>query len=72
MKNQNFIVVIVQHLPIVRRITSYIMKENAPAIPLIVARCHINIGTMLRIIRDVIHARCLKKGASASTLSIYY
>ena len=46
---------------IVRRITSYINKENPPTISLMVARCHISVGTTVRIIRDIIHARCRKK-----------
>ena len=46
---------------IVRRITSYINKENPPTISLMPARCHISVGTKFRIIRDIIHARCRKK-----------
>ena len=46
---------------IVRRITSYIIKENPPTISLMAARCHISVGTMFRIIRDIIHAGCRKK-----------
>ena len=46
---------------IVRRITSYINKENPPTISLMAARCHISVGTTVRIIRDIIHARCRKK-----------
>ena len=33
-------------------------------IPLMGARCHISVGTTLRIIRDIIHARCGKKRPS--------
>ena len=46
---------------IVRRITSYINKENPPTISLMAARCHISVGTTVRIIRDIIHGRCRKK-----------
>ncbi|CAF4053864.1 unnamed protein product, partial [Rotaria sordida] len=46
---------------VVRRITSYINKENPPKISLTAARCHIGVGTTFRIIRDVIHAKCRKK-----------
>ena len=46
---------------IVRRITSYINKENPPTISLMAARCHISVGTTFRTIRDIIHARCRKK-----------
>ncbi|CAF1521659.1 unnamed protein product, partial [Adineta steineri] len=46
---------------IVRRIASYIRKENPPTISLMAARCHIDVGTTFRIIRDVIHAKCRKK-----------
>ena len=46
---------------IVRRITSYINKENPPTTPLMAPRCHISVGTMFRIIRDIIHARCHKR-----------
>ena len=46
---------------IVRRITSYINKENPPTISLMAARCHISVGTTFRTIRDVIHAKCRKK-----------
>ena len=46
---------------IVRRITSYINKENPPTISLMAARCHISVGTTVRIICDIIHARCRKK-----------
>ena len=45
---------------IVRRITTYINKENPPTIPLMAAKCHIGIGTTLCIIRAIIHARCTK------------
>lgn len=46
---------------VVRRITSYINKENPPAIRLMAARCNISTGTVVNVIRDVIHAKCLKK-----------
>ncbi|CAF4166284.1 unnamed protein product [Rotaria sordida] len=46
---------------VVRRITSYINKENPSTISLMAARCHIGVGTTFRIIRDVIHAKCRKK-----------
>ena len=46
---------------IVRRITSYINKENPPTISLMAARCHISVGTTFRTIRDIIHARYRKK-----------
>ena len=46
---------------IVRRITSYINKENPPTISLMAARCHISVGTTVSIIRDIIHVRCRKK-----------
>ncbi|CAF3112416.1 unnamed protein product [Rotaria sp. Silwood2] len=41
----------------VRRITSYISKENRPTISLIAARCNISVGTAVSIIRDIIHAK---------------
>ena len=47
---------------LLRRITSYINKENSPTISLMAARCHISVGATFRIIRDTIHARCRKKG----------
>ena len=43
---------------IIHRIPSYINKENSPTISLIAARCYINVGTIFRIIRDTIRARC--------------
>ena len=46
---------------IVRRITSYINKENPPTIFLMAARCHISVRTTFRIIRDIIHATCRRK-----------
>ncbi|CAF1526814.1 unnamed protein product, partial [Rotaria sordida] len=46
---------------IVRRITSYISKENPPTVRLMAARCNISIGAVFKIIRDVIHAKCRKK-----------
>ncbi|CAF3273033.1 unnamed protein product [Rotaria sp. Silwood2] len=45
----------------VRRITSYISKENLPTISLIAARCNISVGTAVSIIRDIIHAKYGKK-----------
>ena len=53
---------------IVPRITSYI---NPPTISLMAVRCHISVGTMFRIIRDIIYVKCHKK-ASTSTFSNYY
>ncbi|CAF3245542.1 unnamed protein product [Rotaria sp. Silwood2] len=41
----------------VRRITSYISKENPPTISLIAVRCNISVGTAVSIIRDIIHAK---------------
>ncbi|CAF4549011.1 unnamed protein product [Rotaria sp. Silwood2] len=41
----------------VRRITSYISKENPPTISLIAARCNISVGTAVSIIRHIIHAK---------------
>ncbi|CAF3271959.1 unnamed protein product [Rotaria sp. Silwood2] len=46
----------------VRRITSYISKENLPTILLMAARCSISVGTAVSIIRDIIHAKYGKKG----------
>ncbi|CAF3321268.1 unnamed protein product [Rotaria sp. Silwood2] len=48
-------------LAIVRRVTSYISKENPPTISLMAARCNISVGTAVSIIRDIIHAKCRKK-----------
>ncbi|CAF4792820.1 unnamed protein product, partial [Rotaria sp. Silwood2] len=45
----------------VRRITSYISKENPPTILLIAARCNISVGTAVSIFRDIIHAKYGKK-----------
>ncbi|CAF4502634.1 unnamed protein product [Rotaria sp. Silwood2] len=41
----------------VRRITSYISKENPPIISLMAARCNISVDTAVSIIRDIIHAK---------------
>lgn len=46
---------------IVRRIASYIRKENPPTIRVMVARCNTSFGTVISVIRDVIRAKCLKK-----------
>src|SRR5690349_20768901 len=46
---------------IVRRIESYIRKENPPTIKLMAAKCNISVGTVISVIRDVIRAKCLKK-----------
>jgi len=46
---------------IVRRIASYISKENPPTVRLMAARCNISYGTVINVIRDVIRAKCLKK-----------
>ena len=53
---------------IVPRITSHI---TPPTISLMSVRCHISVGTMFRMIRDIIYVKCHKK-ASTSTLSNYY
>ncbi|CAF4306406.1 unnamed protein product [Rotaria sp. Silwood2] len=53
----------------VRRITSYISKENPPTISLIAVRCNISVGTAVSIIRDIIHAKYGKKKAGTSFIS---
>ncbi|CAF3866485.1 unnamed protein product [Rotaria sordida] len=46
---------------IVRRITLCISKENPPTVRLIAARCNISVGTVINVIHNIIHAKCLKK-----------
>ncbi|CAF2760967.1 unnamed protein product [Rotaria sp. Silwood2] len=46
---------------IIRRITLCISRENPPTTRLMAARCNVSVGTVMNVIRDVIHAKCLKK-----------
>jgi len=48
----------------------YISKENPPTIRSMAARCNISVGTVVNIIRDVIHARCLKKDQYTSSIQL--
>jgi hypothetical protein len=46
---------------VIHRITSFIDKENPPTISMMASRCAISVGTTVRIIREIIHAKCRKK-----------
>jgi hypothetical protein len=47
--------------PVIHRINTFIDRENPPTIAWMAAACHISVGTTVRIIREIIGAKCRKK-----------